>query len=156
MYQHTIKCISIMYKSGVANTTASLGKYFCFHSLKGRKVAAHDRLTLFTSFSSNFFDDFFFENLIFSPLYLPKAYPPEILPTSQQNWPPSKNFPTLKKGVKVDNSKKGRTSLPSGPRVGHPWYKYTIKCISIQYNVHCTSMRSEICYNFHLPEKLFT
>ena len=33
---------------------------------------------------------------------------------------PKINFLPFKKGVKFDNSKKGRTCLPSGLRVGHP------------------------------------
>ena len=53
--------------------------------------------------------------------------------TSLEKFSSLKNFPTLKKGVHLDNSKKCRTSLPSGlhaalgPRVGHPWVRVWVR-----------------------------
>ena len=94
----------------------------------------------FTSFSSNFF-----ENLIFSLLYLPKAYPQNFSDISTKLTfleVKAKSFPSLeiflplklKKGVQLDNSKKGCTSLPSGLCVGHPWFILDWLCYAMFRN----------------------
>ena len=90
--EYSIHCIMhIVYSiAGVANRTASLGQYFCFHYLKVRSVAI-GKLTIFYIVSINFFDDLFF-GTPFSPVRAKKPVPPTKL-----NLQPSKNFPFLKK-----------------------------------------------------------
>ena len=94
----------------------------------------------FTSFSSNFLMTFFWEPHI-SPLYFQKPIPPKFFWHLNKTDLPRKIFPPLKKGVQLDNSKKGRTSLPRGPRVGHPCI------ISSLYSIHYTLYTIDTLYN---------
>ena len=70
--------------------------------------------------------DLFLGNSFF-PATPAKSFTPQNFSPFQLNLPPSEIFPSYekffylsKKEAKLDNSKKGRTSLSSGPRVGHP------------------------------------
>ena len=86
----------------------------------------------FTSFSANFFDVLFLRTSYFPRYTCQKPIPPKFFRNLNKIDLPRKIFPPIRKGVKLDNSKKGHKSLPSvphaalGPRVGHPCSNETI------------------------------
>ena len=117
-------------KPGVANTTASLDQYFCS---QGRKVAAHDKLTLFYLIFLKFFDDFF-ENLIFYPLcYTCQKHIPRNVSdistrlTSPEKFSHPKNiFPPLKKVLNLTIVKRAAQACQVGRVLDTPALNHTL------------------------------
>ena len=93
----------VLFRSGVANTTASLGQYFCSHSLKGHKVAVllMTNSHYFISFSSNFLMTFlrtsyFPHYTCQKPIRLKFFRHFNRIDLPRKIFSPLRNFPTLK------------------------------------------------------------
>ena len=124
-YQKIEKAISKMYEiiikgcflstpstSGVANTTASLSQYFCS---QGRKVAAHDKLTLFYLIFLKIFLMTFLRSSYF-PRYaiLAKSLSPKCFRHLNKVDHPGKIFPPLKKELNLTIVKRAAQACQVG------------------------------------------